>query len=63
MLLRDKITQIFYDFDEYLKINFTNIDNSFSLTNPLEMSFSETGAIEIAYHQSTYKCFKYYYRV
>lgn len=40
MLLRNKITQIFCEFDEYLKINFTNIDNSFSLTSPLEMSFS-----------------------
>ncbi len=62
MLLRDKITQIFYDFDEYLKINFANIDNSFSLTNPLKMSFSEIGAIAIAYHQSTHKCFKFYYQ-
>jgi hypothetical protein len=62
MLLRDKITQIFFDFDEYLKINFPDVDNCFSLTNSLEMSFSEIGAIVIAYHQSTHKCFKYYYQ-
>ena len=61
-LLRDKITEIFFDFDEHLKINFPDIDNSFSLTNSLEMSFSEIGAIVIGYHQSTHKCFKYYYQ-
>lgn len=62
MLLRDKITEILFDFDEYIKINFPTIDTCFSLTNSLKMSFSEIGAIAIAYHQSTHKFFKYYYQ-
>lgn len=62
MLFRDKITQIFYDFDEYLKNNHPNADQQFSLTNQPKMSLSEMASIEIGYHQSKYKCFKYYYQ-
>ena len=62
MLFRDKITQIFYDFDEYLKKNPPDADRSFSLTNQPRMSLSEMASIAIGYHQSKYKCFKYYYQ-
>ena len=62
MLFRDKITQIFYDFDEYLKKNHPKADQAFSLTNQPKMSLSEMASIEIGYHQSKYKCFKYYYQ-
>lgn len=62
MLFRDKITQIFYDFDEYLKNNHANADKQFSLTNQPKMSLSEMASIEIGYHQSKYKCFKFYYQ-
>lgn len=62
MLFRDKIIQIFYDFDEYLKKNYPNADQGFSLTNQPKMSLSEIASIEIGYHQSKYKCFKYYYQ-
>jgi len=62
MLFKDKITQIFYDFDEYLKNNHPNADKQFSLTNQTKMSLSEMVSIEIGYHQSKYKCFKYYYQ-
>jgi hypothetical protein len=62
MLFRDKITEIFYDFDEFLKNNYPTCDKDFSLTNQPEMSLSEIASIEIGYHQSKYKCFKYYYQ-
>lgn len=62
MLFRDKITQIFYDFDEYLKNNHPTADQCFSLTNQPKMSLSEMASIEIGYHQSKYKCFKFYYQ-
>lgn len=62
MLFRDKITQIFYDFDEYLKKNHPGADQGFSLTNQPRMSLSEMASIAIGYHQSKYKCFKYYYQ-
>ena len=62
MLFRDKITQIFYDFDEYLKKSHPVADQDFSLTNQPSMSLSEMASIEINYHQSKYKCFKFYYQ-
>ncbi len=62
MPFRDKITQIFYNFDEYLKKNYPGADQGFSLTNHPRMSLSEMASIEIGYHQSKYKCFKYYYQ-
>lgn len=57
MLFRDKITEIFYDFDEFLKNNYPTCDEGFSLTNQPDMSLSEIASIEIGYHQSKYKCF------
>lgn len=62
MLLRDKITEIYVDFDDYMKEKFPNADKEFSFTNQPEQSLSEMACIEIGYHQSVYKCFKYYYQ-
>lgn len=62
MLFRDKITVIFYDFDEFLKNKFPHADKEFSLTCQAQLSLSEMAAIEIGYHHSPYKCFKYYYQ-
>lgn len=62
MLFRDKITDIFYEFDEFLKNKFPNADKDFSLTCQAKLSLSEMAAIEIGYHQSVYKTFKYYYQ-
>lgn len=61
MLFRDKITKIFYDFDEYLKNYHPVVDQEFSLTNQAQMSLSKMASIIIGYHQSKYKCFKFYY--
>lgn len=62
MLFTDKITAIFFDFDEYMKENFPDANRSFSLTNQSTLSLSEMASIEIAYHHSNYKCFKAYYQ-
>ena len=52
----------FYDFDEYLKNNHPVAEQEFSLTNQAQMSLSEMASIIIGYHQSKYKCFKFYYQ-
>ena len=62
MLLRDKITEIYVGFDDYMKEKFPSADKSFSFTNQPKLSLSEMASIEIGYHQSVYKCFKYYYQ-
>lgn len=62
MLFEDKITEIFYDFDEYLQNNYPAVDQRFSFTCQPEMSLSEMASIVIAYHHSDYKCFKSYYQ-
>jgi hypothetical protein len=62
MPLRDKITEIYIDFDDYLKEKFPNANRKHSFTNLSKLSLSEMASIEIGYHQSVYKCFKYYYQ-
>lgn len=62
MPFEDKITEIFFDFDEYLKEKFPNADAEFSMTIQSSLSLSEMASIEIGYHHSPYKCFKAYYK-
>ena len=61
MSLEAKITQIFFDCDEFMKEKFSESDKQYSRGQQCQLSHSEMMAIEIGYHHSTHKCFKYYY--
>jgi hypothetical protein len=61
MSLEAKTTEIFFDCDEFMKEKFPQSANQYSKGEQCQLSHSEMMAIEIAYHHSTHKCFKYYY--